>query len=420
MRAFIFLLTILFISFQTDIFCAGLTREVRKTLRTARYHDNAGEDKKVMESLNTLEQTLLDAIKTEGSVKNIAEYYYLAALVQEKINDIENTKVYLGVPYDTLVYYNSICKLYDYLNKCDSIETIRGKSNRYDNNSRKKLLFHRHNLLNGGRYYLQNKNNKEAYKIFDLYHCSAKYPLLKSSYQSEGDTLYRKVAYWALLSGYQIRNYNAVIHYAPEALKYGKNKEFIQEYLCRSYQGLGKTIDCVDGLKKGLRLYPNHPYFFTTLISYFSDNKKYSEALLYADKMTEYDPTNITYWYAKVQIYLCLEAYEDCIKSCEKIIELDSTMTAAYYYKGLSLCNMAKHASDLMRETSVKSQRYELLKNKMIEYYTSAEQPLLKVRADKPEEEEAWAPLLYQIYLNLNKGDEFDEMDAIMKAMTTI
>ena len=40
--------------------------------------------------------------------------------------------------------------------------------------------------------------------------------------------------------------------------------------------------------------------------------------------------------------------------------------------------------------------------------------------SDKPEEEEAWAPLLYQIYLNLNKGDEFDEMDAIMKAMTTI
>ena len=48
---------------------------------------------------------------------------------------------------------------------------------------------------------------------------------------------------------------------------------------------------------------------------------------------------------------------------------------------------------------------------KLCEYIASISQGKLINRADKPEEEEAWAPLLYQIYLNLNKGDEFDNID---------
>lgn len=420
MRGVIFLLFLFATFVQSASQAAGVVREVRKTLRNARYYDNANEANKVAESLINSEKMLLEAITSEVRNKKKADYYYLAALVQEKANDIENAKVYLSLPYDTLKYYESICKMYEYLNKCDSVAALTANNNRYRNDAQKKMMYHRQNLLNGGRYYLMNKKNNEAFRIFDLYLISSSYPALKQLKQQESDSMYSKVAYWAVLSSFPIHKYDKVIHYTPTALTYGKNKQFIQEYLCRSYKAINKENEWLSELKKGLRQYPEHPYFFTTLISHFSNNKQYGEALLYADKMTEYAPTNITYWYAKVQIYLCMADYEECIKACDKVIALDSLMTAAYYYKGLSYCNMAKQQIDAMRDIPVKSKKYEALKDKMLTYYALAEEPLLVVKMQKPEEKEAWAPLLYQVYLNLNKGEQFDEMDKILKSMTTV
>ena len=37
-----------------------------------------------------------------------------------------------------------------------------------------------------------------------------------------------------------------------------------------------------------------------------------------------------------------------------------------------------------------------------------------RVRQLQPENKDRWAPLLYRIYLNLNMGKEFDEMDHIL------
>ena len=37
-----------------------------------------------------------------------------------------------------------------------------------------------------------------------------------------------------------------------------------------------------------------------------------------------------------------------------------------------------------------------------------------RVRRDDPENSERWAAPLYRVYLNLNMGKEFDEMDTIL------
>lgn len=97
---------------------ANVVREARKTIKNARYEENGDEAKKVRERLDAAEKSLMDALSGEKKVVKRAELYYTAALVQCRLNDIENEKIYLKRAYDTVLYYNSIYNAYKYFEKC--------------------------------------------------------------------------------------------------------------------------------------------------------------------------------------------------------------------------------------------------------------------------------------------------------------
>ena len=75
---------------------------------------------------------------------------------------------------------------------------------KFRSSARKRLLEHRANLLNGGRFYLRKKNYTEAFRFLDLYLSSAEYPALKSDFLNQTDTMYSRVAYWIIATGYHI------------------------------------------------------------------------------------------------------------------------------------------------------------------------------------------------------------------------
>ena len=72
---------------------ANVVREARKTIKNARYEENGDEAKKVRERLDAAEKSLMDALSGEKKVVKRAELYYTAALVQCRLNDIENEKI---------------------------------------------------------------------------------------------------------------------------------------------------------------------------------------------------------------------------------------------------------------------------------------------------------------------------------------
>jgi hypothetical protein len=54
-------------------------------------------------------------------------------------------------------------------------------------------------------------------------------------------------------------------------------------------------------------------------------------------------------------------------------------------------------------------------KRTILNYYTEALPYLEKYRKLQPEKTDKWALPLYTIYLNLNKGKEFDEIDKLLR-----
>lgn len=379
--------------------------------------EDGNEANKVTDRLKSAEHKLLEAVKEEKNTRQKAEYYRYATLVHRRFNDIENEKIYLKRGYDTVRFYNSIYMMYSYIRQCDSVETcVKTKrvKFKYRSDNRRILLEYRTNLLNAGRFYLKKKDYSEAYRFLDQYLSSVDYPMLKSDFLSQSDTLFSRVAYWAVTAAYYSGKHEGVVRYADKALQYPQNKEYIQEYACKSYLALNDTANWVHKLKSGLVNFPDHTYFFTNLMDYLYAIQQYEQAMRFADYMIQYNPKKPLYWFAKALICMRQEDYHRCVDVSNNVLALDSEYVEAYFLKGISYCLLARRETEAMQRYPVKSIQYQNHRKKMLEYYAFAQEPMEMVRKMLPDDAVRWAAPLYQIYLNLNKGKEFEEVERVI------
>jgi len=92
---------------------------------------------------------------------------------------------------------------------------------------------------------------------------------------------------------------------------------------------------------------------------------------------------------------------------CDDIIQQDSTFVDAYLNAGLSYFNQAIKLEKDLREAK-KNQK------KILSLYRSSLPYFERYRQLAPKQKTRWSLPLYTIYLNLNMGKEFDEMNKII------
>ena len=102
--------------------------------------------------------------------------------------------------------------------------------------------------------------------------------------------------------------------------------------------------------------------------------------------------------------------YDECISLCNKIISLDKNHSEAYLNAALAYFNQAVKIDNSKNRSREK-------RSQMIALYRKALPYMQTYRKLAPNAKEQWAMPLYTIYLNLNMGKEFDEVDAIVKSM---
>lgn len=403
------------VSAKTD----QIVKDARKTIRNAFYQSDGNEANKVRDRLNDAERKLLELLPNQKTAREKAQCYYYAGMVQKRFNAIENTKLYLKLQMDTARFYDSLYKMYAYLIKCDSVEMTGRKKPHYRKKAQEDLMRYRHNLLNGGRYYLKKKDYKEAYRYLDMYLWSADQPVLKDYFLSQIDTLYSKVAYWATTAAYYSGNNEGVILYADAALGYSKNKTYIQEYHCKAFLATGDTLGWLKSLKNGIMNFPEHSYFFTNLMDYYIRTKQYALAMKYVDHMIYYDPKQPLYWFVKASVYMYQKQYKQCIDMCKMVLSLDSQHIGGHQFEGACYYHLAANEVDSMRMVPVRDVRYSKHRKRVVAYCREALPHLRFVKEKNPDDAKRWAPMLYMIYLNLNMGREFEEMEKIVATLNT-
>ena len=132
-----------------------------------------------------------------------------------------------------------------------------------------------------------------------------------------------------------------------------------------------------------------------------------------ADRMIAYTGGKAIHYYAKSKSYLSEEDYDACIAYADTCIAMQPDFADAYYNKGIAYLNMAV----IVQETSCKdvdNPQYLEDKRHAQELFRQARPCMEMVRKLQPDRQDRWASPLYRIYLNLNLGDEFNEIDKLL------
>ena len=407
MRKYSFLL---FCAFALPLFSASLVRQAREAIKKKQNIEQVAKN------------LLAEVDKPEVRRKDKIEYLQLAAECSARLYEIENTKLYLKQKYDTTKFYGSILDIFNRLEKSDSISAEPDEKGRVKPLNRKHnhdfLMPYRPNLLNGGRWHFRGGRMPQAYQFFDTYVSAATHPIFARDTLLRADTLISPTAYLAVLAAYRSQNHDGVIKHASLAKSSRMKSEVVQEYLCKAWHAKGDSVRWLSSLEDGLRDYPEHDYFFSHLIDYYVAERQLSTALEVADSMLSQNSKEPLYWYAKSLVLLKQSKDREAIDACDSCLALSPDYVDALYTKGIASLNLAviyaeTACTDLTNPQCRRDQ--EIIRG----LYTLAKQPMERVRELQPDNPRRWGAPLYRIYLNLNMGHEFEEIDYLLNSLQT-
>ena len=377
----------------------------RKEISQAK--DNVKAGKSLVEAETSMRKLLADSANRE----NEKIWLVLFDAVKKQYESF-NEQMYLKHSVDTAQFFNTTLKMFGVLEGLDSLDSKPDRNGRVHLKYRKKhsefLNAYRQNLFNGGLFFVNKQKYSEAWTFFNEYIDCDRQPLFGDFDYRNNDRRLPKAAFYSVLCGYKEGSYEHTMRYADLALEDTVHNAATWKYMAETYRTSKDTARCVEVLQRGFAEFPRSEYFFPRLFDYYFKRGKMQMADALCDDALAADSVNRIAIYAKSSVMLAQEHYDECIKLSEWLIQNDSTASEPYLNVGLSYYIQALNIDNLKKTT--KAQRV-----RMLDLYRKALPYMAKYRNLAPDEKEKWALPLYTIYLNLNMGHEFEEIDNLLK-----
>lgn len=270
------------------------------------------------------------------------------------------------------------------------------------------------NLYNGGQFSLLKKDFANAYIYFSMYYDIRATPLFGGGKISKRDSLnMQRAAYWATVCAFQTNNKENFFKYNAAALRDTTYRQKELELTARLYKAGNDTAAFKEILKIGVKEYPQQDYFFTNLTDCYNSEGQFDRAMALADNILKHDPRSIMAQYGRSLVFLKMKRYDECIILSKSIIQSDSTYSEAYYNVGAAYLAEAAAIRDKVRSDmklveirNIKREEDKLMRNALpyLEHYRKLNPSLV----------EWWGRPLYNIYLALNMGDKFEEVERLI------
>lgn len=377
----------------------------KKDISKAKDYLKSGKD------LDKAEQLMTGLLKDSANRSNKKIWLTLFD-AQRKQYEQANEKLYLKQKYDTAAFFNLASRMFASAEALDSLEMRPDKNGKTDIEYRRRhseyLNLYRPNLYNGGAYFIAKKKYSDAYKFFDQYIDCAEQPLFGSFNYNENDTLMPTAAYWAVYCGYKMQDTKSTLHHTYMALKDKEHYSLMLQYLAETYKLENDSARYLQTLDEGFRKYPKFPFFFPRLIEFYASRGQWEKAMETCDYGLKSDPKNQLFRLVKSSVLLNQGKYDDCIALCGELLADSCALSDVQLNMGLAYFNKAV-------ELDKTAQTSRATRNKINELYKKAMPYLEDYRRQVPDKHDRWALPLYTIYLNLNMGKQFDEIDKILK-----
>ncbi len=385
--------------------CAQTNKKlVRKSIDQAKTYINSGKD------FDKAEKLMTDLLKDSTNRSNIKIYEIWFDAVCKQY-DAANEKLYLKQKYDTADFYTLTRHVEEVAFALDSLDSRPDKKGRirpeYRKNNAALLNTLRINIYYGGTWHIRRGDFKSAYTFFDDYVNAAYEPLFSDYNYKDKDSLRSTAAYWATFCGFKLQDAESTLKHSQLALTDTSKAQFTLQYMCEAYNIMHNDSAYSSTLEEGFYRYPEYPYFFPRLADLRNSQKRYADVLNLSEIGLTKSPQNTLFLIAKSVALLNMERYEECVETSRKIIDLNDSLPEPHF--NIATC--------YLNEALVIEQQNEPRKNRLIlrTLYQSARPYMEEYRRLAPNDSSRWAPALYRIYLNLNLGKEFDEIDRLMR-----
>lgn len=375
----------------------------KKELSQARTYIKSGKDFDKAEKL-------LSGLLKDSANRHNPKIYLLLYQAQKKQYDAGNEKLYMKQKYDTASMFNLTRNIYSTLTALDTLDATPDRKGRVKTEYRKKHAEEfsrmRPNLFYGGTFNVRKNDFATAYRFFEDYIGSASQPLFEGYDYTTTDRHMASAAYWATLCGQRLNNADMTLRYATLARKDTARLVRTLHYMADAYAAQKNDSLYLKTLKEGFHGFPTTPYFFPKLIDFYTAHSQLNQALALADTALINAPRNPMFLFAKSIVLLSLGRNDECISVSDTLIAINDTLPDAYLNAGTAYLNKAVV---IEADTQLKNKKKSLKA-----CYQKAQPYIERYRTLSPKAQDKWAPLLYRIYLNLNMGKQFDEIDKLL------
>jgi hypothetical protein len=321
--------------------------------------------------------------------------------------DQANMRLYLKQKQDTAAFFDLNLRMFTILERLDSLDMRPDKKGRIDLDYRNKhaalLNAYRPNLFAAGSYHLRKTDYELAYSYFESYLDCARQPLFTQYHYDSTDVRMNEVAYWATYAAYKLQDPVLTLRYRKMALRDSSKAQYTLQYVAEARRWLKDDELYMKTLKEGFDRYPMSPYFFPRLLDGYTQQGQLERALAVANQALAVCDSCEIFLFAKSTTLLRMEQYGESVKVSQRLIELNDTLPEPHFNAATAYLNIALKL-DPRKD-----------KKQLRQLYQKARTDMERYRQLMPDEKKKWGPALYRIYLNLNMGKQFDEIDKLLK-----
>ena len=381
----------------------------KKEISQARTYIKSGKDK----DLSSAEKLMTGLLAKDSVHRQNPRIYAIWYEVALKQYEAANEKLYLRQQYDTVQFFGLIRKLYQIAESLDSLDARPDKKGRahldYRTDHARQLDLLRRNLYYGGTFLVRRTQYSDAFSFFETYIDADRQPLFTGYDYLKHDSLMVQAAYWATFCGYKLQQPDSTLRYYEIALRDTTKHEFTLQYVCEAYRQQENDSALHAMLLKGYEEFPEHPYFFPRLADFYTTRGQYDNVLKLTGQGLRINPRNQLFLLAQSVAQLNAGYYDECLETSEQLIAVNDTMPEAHFNMATAYLNKA-----LLLESENQPRKN---RPRITELYRNAQSYMEAYRKLAPDDKKRWAPALYRIYLNLNMGKQFDEIDRVMKKL---
>lgn len=363
----------------------------KKEIQQAQANIKKGKD------LDKAEKLMVDLLAKPENRGNMKIYSTWFDAVRGQY-DAQNKKLYIGQAADTAALMNTCRRMYNIVMDLDTID--RKEAMKY------KMVLKplRNNLLSGGVYFMKKGKWNDAYRFFDDFISTSSNPVF------EGDDGFEKLAqaaYYATFTAHKSNRFDDLLKHEVLALADTAYATSAMTMLADAYNAKKDRNNYERILIMGFEKSATPEYFFGKLMQLYMDESALTEAFTVVEKALARDSTNAQYVAMGGQLLQLMNNNDDALEWSKKAIALDDTNADAYRTVSIVLMQRLDSLEELPR-TKDNRKKIQNLSEEARKYLES-------YRALREDDIDGWASSLYRVYLNLNMGDEFDEMDTILR-----